>query len=467
MNIQQRSISVYSPVIFLFMVVFSFYGCASEEVEEETTTDYIALASWAQKIALGSSGDFYVTGFAYGTDIAADIGTSEADIFLAKFNKSTEGEIIWLKQIDRDGDDFVQDLFVSPAGDIYLAGYTDGSLESDTGNVGGYDIFVMKYDATGNQIWVRQIGTGSDDFCRGIVVDASNNIFIVGNTSGVLPGADQTNTQGIDLFVMKLDGTNNEVVWTKQIGTDNLISAHTYSKSYGVAIALNSSGTLFVGGLTNDTLGSSRLGGNDLILAKYDASTGTQAWISQFGSSGEDTLKRIKISNSGDFYVTGYTDGIIADATRDSTEYELSANYSEVFLYKFKSDTTGDADWIKQTGSSISDWGNDLAIDSSENVYLVGNTNGAVTGDNTGATDFFIQKYDASGDLLWNTQNGSNLSDSADGIMLDANDDIYITGRTFGTLDSKTNAEQAFEVFVSQYNDSTSDPSWTIVFGED
>ncbi len=471
MRFRKRNSRTSLLILLLLVIVVSLAGCSSDDQNKtNTSTKFTGLASWAQKIAIDdTSGAMYIAGYAYGTDISGDSGTGEADIFVAKVDKDNSGNIIWLKQIDSDGDDYVQDIFVSPAGDIYLAGYTEGNLDGSS-TTDNYDIFIIKYDMTGDQQWIQQLDSGSNDFCWGITVDASDNIYVVGNTDGVMPGSDKTNEQGIDLFIMKLDGSSDTPDWTEQLGSDELISTYIYSKNYGVAIALDNSGDIIIGGITNDILGDSNLGGNDLILAKYDASSGEQIWISQFGSSDNDQLKRVKISNSGDIYVTGYTYGTIVDASRDNTDYDLDNSYTEVFLYRFQSNSTGTPpvpDWIKQTGTSVDDWAHDLAFDSSDNVFLVGNTDGDVTDDNAGSTDFFILKYDATGDLLWGTQNGSTKYDSANGITLDANDNIYIVGRTYGTLDSKTNSDQAFEAFISLYTDSSPNASWTKILGED
>jgi len=65
---------------------------------------------------------------------------------------------------------------------------------------GGVDLYVRKYDATGNVVWTRQFGTPGTDYATGVSVDASG-VYVHGSTTGTLPG--QTSAGDSDVFVRK------------------------------------------------------------------------------------------------------------------------------------------------------------------------------------------------------------------------------------------------------------------------
>ena len=85
-----------------------------------------------------------------------------------------------------------------------MTGYTVGALTGTT--AGGYDIFIMKYDSSGPQQWMRQIGTTASDSGNAIAVDSSGNAYVTGNTTGALTG---TNAGDRDIFLLKYDTNGN------------------------------------------------------------------------------------------------------------------------------------------------------------------------------------------------------------------------------------------------------------------
>ncbi len=445
-------------LFFLFLII----GCATDDDDDDDddSTIYTALASWGIKTDRDSSDNIYITGFSYG-DIASDSGSGEADIYLAKYD--TDGNRTWLVQeTDFDSEDFTMDIAVSKTtGNIYIAGYTKGELESGS-DAGGSDIFVVKYNSSGVRQWIQQIGSGSDDFCWGIAVDNTDNIYLTGSTYGDIPGSTSANKAGEDLFLMKLDSAG-ETLWVKQLGTDDSISDYTDAQSFGVALAVDTSNDIILGGITSDTLGDSKIGNYDIVLSKYD-SAGNMIWFKQLGTTSNDYLKDVAVASSGNIYFTGYTYGTI-DASYDYADYDEDNDYAEMFLIKYNS--SGTEQWIKQSGSSVNDWSNSVVVDSSENIYITGETKGDVTGDNEGYRDLVILKYDASGDSAWVIQNGSTINDTANGITIDSSNDIYITGKTYGELDSLENEDSTFSAFISKYEDADGSRVWTRLFGSD
>ena len=91
----------------------------------------------------------------------------------------------------------------------------DASIQSELGvpsgpggelRVRAADALLLKYDAAGNPVWVRQFNPAPGDRTQalGAAVDASGAVYVVGSTDGVFPG--QPFRDGVDAFVRKVDG---------------------------------------------------------------------------------------------------------------------------------------------------------------------------------------------------------------------------------------------------------------------
>ena len=117
-----------------------------------------------------------------------------------------------------------------------------------------------------------------------------------------------------------------------------------------------------------------------------------------------------------------------------------------------KFDSGGSKQWTKLIGTSSDDIANDIIIDSSNNIYITGYSNGQFDNyTNTGNSDIFISKYNSTGNKQWSKLFGSNLDDVGNELALDSLSNIYITGYSKGNLDNKTNSGNS-DIFISKYN---------------
>ncbi len=133
--------------------------------------------------------------------------------------------------------------------------------------------------------------------------------------------------------------------------------------------------------------------------------------------------------------------------------------FEDVFLNKYDND--GNELWTKQFGTNDSDRAYSLAIDSSDNIIVVGYTEGDLAG-STGLDDAFVRKYDSGGNILWTWQFGTNKDEQATAVAIDSNDNIIVTGYTKGSL--QINALGSFDCFVRKF-DSAGNILWTRQFG--
>lgn len=377
-------------------------------------------------VALDGSGNIYIAGSTGGN---LDGFTSQGllDIFLTKFGSS--GNRIGSKQLGTSGDDIAYAVAADTSGNIYITGSTGGSLPGWT-NSGGKDIFLAKFDSSGNQIFVKQFGTNQDDVAYGIDIDTSGSIYITGSTGGNLGTA---SAGGLDIFLTKFDSSGNRI-FTQQFGTSQ--------DDIGYGVIADNNGNIYITGSTEGILGSSSFGLLDVFLAKFNSS-GINQFIVQFGSDQDDVGNSISLSGTDNIYLTGSTGGNLPGNT--------SSGLTDIFLAKFNS--SGANQFLRQLGTTGRDIGNSVAVDGGGNVYVVGSAEGGLLGNSAfGMSDIFLVKFNSSGVTQFARQLGTPLNDIAYGLAIKGTD-IYITGSTEGNLDGKTSFGQA-DIFLVKYDTS-------------
>jgi uncharacterized delta-60 repeat protein len=317
------------------------------------------------------------------------------DAFVRRYDVG--GTELWTRQFGHLGpaEGAAEAIAGDEFGNVYVVGYSAGALVSQS-SAGSNDAYVSKYDASGAVLWTRQFGTSSGDFAQGIAVDASG-IYVTGYTGGDLSG--QASMGGDDAFVRKYDD-NGSVLWTDQFGT-------AYS-DMASAIVADASGIYVVGVIHSEC--------GDGFARKYDAN-GTVLWTRELSTSTDDRARGVAVDATG-VYVAGITTGSLSDQA-------YIGNY-DAFVTKY--DAAGAELWTRQFGSAESDVVNAVAVDDS-GVYLTGATQSNLPGQvSAGSFDAFIRKYDTNGVEVWTRQFGTDLSDIAEGITVDASG-IYVTGQ--------------------------------------
>ena len=106
--------------------------------------------------------------------------------------------------------------------------------------------------------------------------------------------------------------------------------------------------------------------------------------------------------------------------------------------------------WTKQLGTSAIEEGRGVAVDSSDNIYVTGWTRGKLD-TYSGGDDTFLVKYNSSGTKQWTRQFGAPSGDIGIGVAVDSSGNIYVTGNTDGGLDGNTNSGKT-DIFLVKYN---------------
>ena len=411
-------------------------------------------------VATDSSGNVYCAGSTF-TGSLGEASGGNNDAFVMKLNNS--GAIQWITQLgdttsvpggDTTAADYCEDVTVDNEGNVYCAGYTSGALGESNG--GGTDAFIMKLNSSGVVQWITQLGAttnisggnnGGNDYCRGVAVDSSGNVYCTGDTDGNLGEA---SGGSIDVFVMKLDSSGS-LLWLTHFGSITKASGFSNSANdtcYGVAV--DNDGGVYCAGKTHGSMfqANSTTSNNDAIFIKLNSSTGNLVWGSQLGSS---HCGAIAVDSVKNVYCTGYTWNSFGESAAGNTDG-----------YVIKLNSTGSLEWVTQFGSitTPSAVGADelytIAVDKDGNIYTAGATKSSLGGEGfAGGYDAYLIKMDPSGTLTWIKQLGDSTKASGGdnagfdycyGVSVDTNGNVYCAGRTNGGM-GETNGG-GYDAFV-------------------
>ena len=209
-------------------------------------------------LTIDSSNNLYVTGYTNG-GLDGNSSSGGSDFFLAKYYDN--GTKQWTKQLGTSGSDVGNRVTIDNSSNIYITGSTTGGLDGNT-HSGGWDIFLVKYNSSGDKQWTKQLGTTSgSDYGNGVTVDYSNNIYVTGTAEDGLDGNSAAGSDDIILIKYFDNGTKQ---WTKQIGTSG--------SDGGFGVTVDNSSNIYITGYTNGVLdGSTYSGSADMFLLKYNS----------------------------------------------------------------------------------------------------------------------------------------------------------------------------------------------------
>jgi hypothetical protein len=337
----------------------------------------------------------------------------------------------WGSQFGTSGFDEVWSMAVDAVGNLYVAGSTEGDIDGSFGvgiNFGLWDVFVKKYDSSGIQIALTQIGTADYDYNPHLAIDGAGNVYVAGTTDGAFTG--NTLQGDFDGFVAKFNSSLVLQGTVKQFGTTGGEVANS--------IAVDGSGNVYVAGYTDGAFaGYTNLGNYDSFVAKFNSSLVLQGTVNQFGTTGEEFTTSIAVDGSGNVFVAGDTNGAFDGYTLQGI--------SDGFIAKFNSSLVLQGS-VKQYGTTRSETMTSIAVDGSGNVYVAGSTNGAFLGStNQGGTDAVVLMVDSSLELKVLNQFGTTDSDYAYSIVVDGSGNVFVAGLTEGELfEPNSGGEDAF-----------------------
>ncbi|QSQ13798.1 SBBP repeat-containing protein [Myxococcus landrumensis] len=227
-------------------------------------------------------------------------------------------------------------------------------------------------------------------------------------------------------------------VWQQQLGSD--------ADELAMAVATVGD-AVYLAGHTAGQLGEeTSWGGQDVFVAKHDATDGSLQWVRHVGTAMNDRALAVTADLDGNVYVAGHTWGSFLPY--------LNAGGSDFFVLKL--DGTGALKWVRQFGTNTDDFATGLAVTrrpEQHGLFLSGYSLGRLDGSPTpGNYDVVVAKLDTGGNPYWMQQFGTNRNDVALGVALSAAEDVYLVGHTMGSLDGVTLPGTTVDLFVAKYN---------------
>jgi hypothetical protein len=320
-----------------------------------------------------------------GVHMLTPINASGAFLLKLDYN----GNFVWVEQLPYQ----YEVLHIDVTGNIILGGTFGGTVDFDPGqgtypvtssNPSGTDMAVLKLNANGNFIWVRQIKgqSGSNQQPAEIRTDPQGGIYFGGAYS----------------------------------------SAMNFNPGPGTNI-MTASGT------------------QAAFLLKLD-SQGNYAWATQFGAAGTDRILGLEVDKDGNVFSTGVFQNTV-DFDPGPAVYNLSGNASFGTTIIWKLDKNGMFVFAKALQGGWN-YGQAITLDSVSNVYVLGNFLDSADFDPGPGThwvkghDIFTLKLDSGGNFKWvdsdTSLNGNDFDAAWPDIKVDILKNVYTTGMYTGPI---------------------------------
>ena len=373
--------------------------------------------------------------------------------------------------------DAAMGITVDLLGQAYVTGYTDSTdfpvnYSFNMTPNGCSDVFVTKVSADGKDLlYSTYLGGNNTDIGNGIAVNDSGYAFITGSTSSPNFPTDPTgtmkNTNTTSPSPCPFPGCLGQDAFISVIAPDGLSLPYSTciggnSTDIGTSIAVSPDGTrVFTTGFTNsdnfpvttDAYQHTLQGGSDAFIVVYTpgGQTNPPTYATYFGGTGSDEGLGIAVNWSSvnpTYYVTGWTQSTNFPHTTGLSTYSVS---KDGFVSKFTNGTAAFT-YSRYLGGNGNDEGRGIVVRNiagTEYAYVTGVTystnfpvkptspprfgGASYAYPNFGTSsngDAFITQLEPTGLLNWSTYLGGIDSDGGDGIAVDANNNIYITGYT-------------------------------------
>jgi outer membrane lipopolysaccharide assembly protein LptE/RlpB len=350
----------------------------------------------AQATAVDSSGNIYVIGNATG-DFGSQINQGSQDTYLTKYDSA--GNVQWTQLLGSAGSASGYSLTLDSSGNPIVVGSTTSDLTQTAIANGNNDSFVSKYDSSGDQLWTQQLQTLNANQANTVTTDASGNIYIGGQVTGVI-AAGQTSSGGTDGYVAKLNSSGT-VQYEQQLGTSG---SDTVS-----ATTTGSDGSLYVASVQN----------GEAVVSKYANGDATTApvWTQDLGAlQNGGTIGGLVVSGN-QVYLSGTTTNGNLTAGGAATVASAASGGSDAYVFNLTDNgSSATANTVSYVGTGAQDQGGSLTVGSDGTVYLAGTTSGTFANNTrnvAGTNNAFVAAIGSGGAVNWVRQYGGVDGQSA------------------------------------------------------
>ncbi|HCK22885.1 MAG TPA: T9SS C-terminal target domain-containing protein [Bacteroidetes bacterium] len=236
------------------------------------------------------------------------------DYWIIKIDSN--GNLLWQNTIGGSGNDLLFDVEATDDSGFLLGGYSDSDLSGDKteDGRGGYDYWVVKVNALGAQEWQRTLGGSSNDYLFSLAPSGDGGFLLGGYSDSELSGDKvETGPGGFDYWILKLDASGNEV-WQNTIGgsLDDYLFSIAPSTDGSYLLGGHSQS-----GISGDKTDASR-GDFDYWAVEVDASGSIAWQTTIGGSMAENLRSATATTDGGYLLGGYSSSGISGDKTEES-----------------------------------------------------------------------------------------------------------------------------------------------------
>jgi hypothetical protein len=275
-----------------------------------------SLEDVALSVQQTTDGGYIVAGYTKSTDGDVTVNHGGFDYWIIKLNAT--GTIQWQKTLGGTGQDHATCIQQTADGGYIVAG-SSNSYDGDVAeNLGSYDFWVVKLDATGTIQWKKSLGGTYSDEAQSIQQTADGGYIVAGNTDSA--DGDVSGYHGsYDYWVVKLNATGT-IQWQKAFGGS--------SDDVATCVQQTTDGGYIVAGWTYSTDGDVIRNNWDYYYVGYDywivklSATGTIQWQTALGGSGDDDAFSIQETADGGYIVAGMSNSTDANFFENNGSYD-------------------------------------------------------------------------------------------------------------------------------------------------
>lgn len=340
--------------------------------------------------------------------------------------------------------DHVTDLYEDPKGNVYITGYTFSrdfpvmSSAFQKRNSGQADGFVAKISPTGHVIYCTYLGGERDDWPKHITADENGRAIVAGDTKSAqfpLKHPLRSVGQSGEAFLMMLNARGTDLVFSTLIGGDQDDEA--------VGLGVDAIGNIYVGLRSRSAnliltrpIHSDPTG---IYLVKFSPLGRSILFASYFGGTGGDGLSALQADAQGNVYIAGSTQS--NDFPTRNAMFPVRGQRS-LFYAKLGADQN--IIFSSYFGGYGNEQVNDIAVDASSNLYMIGTTTSfrafpirnafqpRYGGSGQLANyDSFVTKIGRGGrNMIYSSYLGGNSGDNALRVAADTTGSAFIIGWT-------------------------------------
>ena len=321
-------------------------------------------ADWdnARAVAVDGPGNIYLAGsfrspsITFGSITLTNTAAGMYDAFLVKYD--SDGNVVWADATGGPGNNDPISLSTDPMGNVFITGNFSGSIMTfgplTVTNHGLDDLFIAKYDASGNVLWAKSEGGSREDWCYSVSADISGNAYITGmfrsetiSFGTIFLNNSAGNYHSMDIYLAKFDGSGS-VLWATGAGG--------FDNDMANSVVTDPGGNVFITGFfysNSITFGSTTLVNtnthSDMFLAKYNPA-GSVLWALRSGGTDDDNGNSVARDATGSICMTGIFASPVINFGSDTL---INAGAGDLFLARLDDNITGIGESAISKGLSL------------------------------------------------------------------------------------------------------------------